>query len=1024
MGKARTRKLKLTLRIKTIEPTIYFVNDNGLKNVVNVTIENTGSRKDTALSICTGTHQHCVPINAVPKGTSTHAVNFPDVREETTLQIALHAGGGIQHERKIEWRPQKHWHVFMEQRSHHDWGFTDLPSIVLENHANFMDTVLDFCDETDDYPEESKYRYTIEAAWSILPFLKTRDEAQIQRWAERMKQGRIELAALLGNQTTELCSHEELVRLLYPSFVLKHKYGFPVSTAHLNDIPGISWGLSSILAGAGVKYLSFGMPTWYFGGGEGKVHQLWDEEAVKPNGHPDAHWWEGPDGQKILMWHGHPGACPVGSEAENGFADAIQALDPRYPFDAIKVPMSGVYSDNAAPTLKYAYIAREWNERYAYPRLIVSNTRCFFEHIAKQLDPDTRTIRGEVPNTDYSVGATSTARETAINRLAHDELATAEKFAAIASCVAGYEYPAETIADAYENMLLFDEHTWGTSYPYGQAQDASLGEKGYLALRAAAFAQDVQIKSQNIIADQINLPKDGTHLVVFNALGHTRTDVVSMRLFAFRPCSQPPCWNKDQKNPKRPPDCMGGHAIGRNIIDPPRDIDDSNYDLVDLQTGKAIPFQIVELSSPRAPIPYAAHRWAKGQGQPLILKDIVFTANDVPAMGYKTYRLVPRKRRKAAAKSSIKVGARTIENRFFKIELDPKTGCIARIYDKQLKRQLVDPNARYQFNQLVLRGSLDSKSHVGKAPKIAKGKTGPVAGSLVASGSGPCCPQLTQEITLYDNVKRIDIANRILKDSTPLQEVYFAFPFLVENPQFQFEASGSVVRQFEDMVPGANTNTCTAQHYVDVSNEKGGVTWASRESHIASLGGFWPLYVSFPHHGVTPPNFGRPFPKQGDPIDGHIYSCVMNSNFNTNFNTAQTGDLLFRYSITAHPGDRVSGGSRDFGYDALTPLDTVCVNGKQKGALSHREGFAKVAPDNVMLLTIKRAEDGNGLIVRLIETDGVAAEAAIELPFFDIAEAFVTNPVEENQGFLRVSNNSVTVPVEAFGITTVRLTPR
>ncbi len=59
------------------------------------------------------------------------------------------------------------------------------------------------------------------------------------------------MTALFANEITELCGHEELVRLLYPSFELKRRFGIDITVAEHNDIPGFSWGLASALAGAG-----------------------------------------------------------------------------------------------------------------------------------------------------------------------------------------------------------------------------------------------------------------------------------------------------------------------------------------------------------------------------------------------------------------------------------------------------------------------------------------------------------------------------------------------------------------------------------------------------------------------------------------------------------------------------------------------------------------------------------------------------------------------------------------------------
>ena len=86
------------------------------------------------------------------------------------------------------------------------------------------------------------------------------------------------------------------------------------------------------------------------------------------------------------------------------------------------------------------------------------------------------------------------------------------------------------------------------------------------------------------------------------------------------------------------------------------------------------------------------------------------------------------------------------------------------------------------------------------------------------------------------------------------------------------------------------------------------------------FGGLWPCRVSQAHHGMTPPDFEKPFIRPDQVVRGHIYSFVMDSNFRTNFQPVQQGDMLFRYSLTtgaaeSSPGTPAAGLStaRDFG---------------------------------------------------------------------------------------------------------------
>jgi alpha-mannosidase len=206
-----------------------------------------------------------------------------------------------------------------------------------------------------------------------------------------------------------------------------------------------------------------------------------------------------------------------------------------------------------------------------------------------------------------------------------------------------------------------------------------------------------------------------------------------------------------------------------------------------------------------------------------------------------------------------------------------------------------------------------------------------------------------------------------------------------------------------------------------VSNRDVGITLSPIESHLLEFGGLWPCYVSQAHHGFTPPGFGREFVTAEQLIKGHMYAFVMDSNFRTNFQPVQQGDMLFRYSLTSHAGPQTNAQCRDFGWSAHNPLIGRLVYGPRDGALGGTMSFCQVDAPNVLLTTIKRAEDGRGMIVRLIETDGKDTATTLTLPHVGISSAWRTSLVEEDQAKLSFTGHSLTVPVRAFGIATLRL---
>jgi len=977
-----------TMKVASVKPSLLFTRKgDNLFQLVEVVIENSGPPARANLELRIGPFTKFVILDNVKTGKSTFPISMTDVQFATTAQIILKVGGTTQHVFDLDWRPRKHWTVFFVPITHHDLGYTDTIEGVLNRYAGFYDDVLRFCDQTKDWPEESRYRYTIEGAWSLQHFVATRPKQAVDRLGAYVKQGRIEVGALFGNEIDSLLGHEELIRAMYPSFRFTNQYGGEISVGSITDLPGLAWGLPTVLAGAGVKYFFAGLPT-YFEWGRSDIHTFWDESAILRHGRPDAFRWQGPDGQTVLVYYQGsygffkrvtgPDTYEEVYENLPGMLDEMETKGT--PFDVVRYIHNGV--DNYPPDVKISQVVRKWNEKWAYPKLVVATNSMFFKALEKECG-DVRTFRGELPHTDYVVGAISTAKETTVNRLTHDKLLSAEKAATIAFLTGNYTYPAEKISQAYDNMLLYDEHTWGKDYPTGEAQDWAWNEKSHYAYKAAGLTQSVLTDSLARIADHIRLEQRQQHLVVFNPLAFDRTDVVRVTRFP----------------------------------------QDKPFDLIDDQTDQNVAYQMVELGGPLAPVPYAAQRWARGQFEKHELSDLVFVAENVPSLGYKTYRLAPRED-KPAFKSDVKVTPSGIENRFFKVALDPRTGAIASLYDKDLSRELVDPQAPHKLNQFVAKWVQTGRQEGPAAAVVRVGQNGPVYGNLVARSSGPGCPQLIQEVVLYDGIKRVDLWNRVLKDSTPLLEIYFAFPFQVHEPSFRFEGTNSVIEPLRNQFPGSNSNYYAVQHWANVSNQDLGITLAPVESHLLEFGGLWPCYVSQAHHGVTPADFGRDFVKAEQLAKGYMYAFVLDSNFRTNFQPVQQDDILYRYSLTSQAGQQASSKYRDFGWSVHNPLTAVLVNGDKEGTFERQASFCRVDKPNVFLVTMKRAEDGGGVIVRLIETDGQQTDATITVPSLSIAKAWQTNPVEQNQQELTCTEHSVTVPVKAFGIATVRLQTR
>ena len=91
----------------------------------------------------------------------------------------------------------------------------------------------------------------------------------------------------------------------------------------------------------------------------------------------------------------------------------------------------------------------------------------------------------------------------------------------------------------------------------------------------------------------------------------------------------------------------------------------------------------------------------------------------------------------------------------------------------------------------------------------------------------------------------------------------------------------------------------------------------------------------------------------------------------------------FRYSVYPHEGDWREASSYKHAIEFNTDLDTLQLPKGMK--LSLNRSFLKIYPENVVLSALKRAEDGDGVILRFYETKGEETDAEyISFPCFPI----------------------------------------
>ena len=247
----------------------------------------------------------------------------------------------------------------------------------------------------------------------------------------------------------------------------------------ITDVPGYTWGIVPALAHNGVKYFSVG-PN----GGDriGHTSAAWGDKPF---------WWVGPNGQdKILVWMTGTGYYQVFQSPER-LLDYLGSLEKKeYPYDYVQV--RHCLGDNGAPDVNFPDRVKQWNDTYAYPKLVIATTDDMFQDFEQRYGDQLPTAQGDF--TPYwEDGAASSARETALNRASAERLVQAETLFALLNPRA---YPADDFYQAWRNVLLYDEHTWGAHNSISQPDHPFV--KSQWAIKQA-FALDGDRQSRALL---------------------------------------------------------------------------------------------------------------------------------------------------------------------------------------------------------------------------------------------------------------------------------------------------------------------------------------------------------------------------------------------------------------------------------------------------------------------------------------------------------------------------------------------
>ncbi len=943
-----------------IIPTIFYRQRQGnLEETVDVILRygervKPGSSVDLAIA---GKHYHKTLRGEQNFGEEELEFAIPEFPAQTQAQLNWNVAGHKQHKEQAI-NPEKKWTLFLVPHIHLDVGYSDYQAKVAAIQSRVMDEAMDL---TAQHPD---FRFSLDGAWPLEQFLKTRTPAERQRAITAMQKQQLFVPAQYANLLTGFPTAETLVRSLYASANFSREHGTPFNYANITDVPSYSWSYASILAAAGIRY---------FLAGSDNVRA-----PVLLQGHLDENspfWWDGPDGQKVLFWYtrnyaqmmqmfGLPPLVSAGHETLPLFLQMYE--HPSYRANAAIIYGTQVENTDLFP--QQAELAQKWNSVYAYPRLQYSGFHEALENIAQQFGNNIPTIRGD-GGSYWEDGIASDAYYAAMERANESRGPSAEKLSTLTSLVNPKLAADKLDLDRmWTDMVLMDEHTWDSgnsiSDPTSREAVRQLAVKDLYAVNAHALADFLTRNSMAGIANSISAGRRS--LIVFNPLNWSRSGLVTVDLNKTEEIVNPSTGKVVPVEELR----NGNHF--RHVRFLATDIPSVGYKV----------FQLRHAEKPAAPA----------------------AISHITTLESLYYRV----QLDAATGAVRSIYDKQLQRELVNQQSPYKFGQYLYVTggDKE-------PNTILKYSHVYPKPDLEIHSaHEGHLVSITRTPYGWVARM---ESTDTNTPTIASEIRLFEQEKKIEFVEDVNKKNVDTKEgVYFAFPLSMDHPQFQYEIQTGVVDPAKDMYPGAGHEWFSVQHWISAQQNGVSATIMPLDASLVTLGDI--------NRGDWPDRFGQ---RKGN-IFSYVmnnywftnYRAGQGGHFRFRYvitsapatDAAQLSQMGWE-EMTPLEQDEIT--SQDKALNTPGPL-----NGTQAS-------FLKVDDPALVLDTWKPAEDGNGTILRFIDLGGATRTVTVETPLFDLQQAFQTDAVERNQTPLSLSGaHGFQITVHPHEIVTVRIVAR
>ncbi len=562
----------------------------------------------------------------------------------------------------------------------------------------------------------------------------------------------------------------------------------------------------------------------------------------------------------------------------------------------------------------------------------------------------------------------------------------AEPFAAWAALL-GERYPAGLLDHAWKTLLSCHAHD---SIAGSGIDDIELDMRHRLrqvihiseaVLRNALGAIQRRIDTSALSAADVVV-------TVFNASLQPRTEVVSARI-----------------------DLPDAAARGE-------------FGLVDLATGEPVP---VQMRSRRPHTAIVNHAGDAPMNLPTEQLEVHFPASEIPAMGYRSYRIA----RDGRFRRGTQVTApREMDNEHLKVRIEEngtltlthkQTGAAYRdvhyfldngeaghawMHHDPAHDRVIDSRGFAVSIALEEDGALLTRYRVTwhmRIPSRLEENGGDSWQRL--DGVGNAAARSTEEvdfpvtswITLRRGAKRVDIRTRFDNRATH-HRLRVVFPTRRAGATCHAESAFDVVERETEFGPGSPWHgtknvTFPMQRFVDVTDGEAGLAVLNhglREYEVTQDGDRAIVVTLMRAFTVAL----CPVSKCWEELpEMELAQCP--------------GPHEFEYAIYPHAGDYASGGLLGEADRFVTPLE-VAQAGPHPGELPLAHGFLASTPENLLLSAVKRSEDGKGYVLRLFNPTDETLTGALSFVATPVS-ACLTNLEEKEEEPLTLSGSVVSL---------------